>query len=510
MACIASWQPRPGRNPYDRDSNRASHSGSSAPAVRACKRPVGDHGNAEPAPFSVGLRDEHPLDRPGPPRGRAVLEPGGHLGLLPAAPARPCPSTPAVLRPALTSVTRRTLSSAFARERSISFCRLRTFFRSPALLAVKIRCRSRRTSSSTRRQSTASQSRTSPSGPFTVTVSNLPIGSGVSVHLVLTGSPDPRQLPFGPGNRPYPTSYAADHPAEVPVMRFPVSCRLSAVGVRFLGHPAPAGELQPSSRSAYRRIDPPDPNGVVVLRMSKTRPGRAPPLPRGRWCAPGRRLSSGRHLPLSSGQSLRPRWNIPSAGVTFTRRHQGFTHVRPSPRDRLAAAPEPGSVTASRRSSPRPPPPDGTGGRFGFYPGLRTPRLPATHAGAETGHRALARVLHLRHQPNLQRCLPLHSCTLTSHVIRRRLHHHRGHLPAPQPVRQRQHPPLRGGEAAGLAAPAAPGSCPTAPGSSRTISALPMSMPHTRSRYSGSSVTSSIVLPPPSRTLLLDGQRGRR
>src|SRR6476469_7883990 len=28
-----------------------------------------------------------------------------------------------------------------------------------------------------------------------------------------------------------------------------------------------------------------------------------------------------------------PRWNIPSAGVTFTRRHQGFTHVRPSPQD---------------------------------------------------------------------------------------------------------------------------------------------------------------------------------
>src|SRR5689334_6593027 len=30
---------------------------------------------------------------------------------------------------------------------------------------------------------------------------------------------------------------------------------------------------------------------------------------------------------------------------------------------------------------------------FGFYHGLRTPQLPATHAGAETGPRALARVL---------------------------------------------------------------------------------------------------------------------
>ena len=67
------------------------------------------------------------------------------------------------------------------------------------------------------------------------------------------------------------------------------------------------------------------------MHMSKTRPGRAPPLPRGRWCAPGRRLSSDRHPPFRCGQSLRPRYNIPSAGVTFTRRHQGFTCVRPSP-----------------------------------------------------------------------------------------------------------------------------------------------------------------------------------
>ena len=54
---------------------------------------------------------------------------------------------------------------------------------SDACVAVKILCRSRRTSSSTRRHSTAPQSTTSPSGPFTVTVSNVPIGSGVSVHL---------------------------------------------------------------------------------------------------------------------------------------------------------------------------------------------------------------------------------------------------------------------------------------------------------------------------------------
>src|SRR6266487_6320789 len=118
-----------------------------------------------------------------------------------------CPSTPAVRRPALTSVTRRTLSSVFARDRSINFCRLRTFFRSPALDAVKIRCRSRRTSSSTARQSTASQSRTASSGPFAApptgaAASNLPIGSDPYDLVSFTGSPDPRQRPFGPGHQP--------------------------------------------------------------------------------------------------------------------------------------------------------------------------------------------------------------------------------------------------------------------------------------------------------------------
>ena len=48
------------------------------------KRPVGDHGNPEAATPPVALGHIHPPDRQGPPRGRAVLEPGGHVGLLPA------------------------------------------------------------------------------------------------------------------------------------------------------------------------------------------------------------------------------------------------------------------------------------------------------------------------------------------------------------------------------------------------------------------------------------------
>ena len=111
-----------------------------------------------------------------------------------------------------------------------------------------------------------------------------------------------------------------------------VSCCLSAAGLGLLGHPAPAGELSlPHGRPTGHHVT--GPNGVVVLRMSKTRPGRALSLSRGRWCVPGRRLPSGRHLPLFHGQSLRPRWTIPSAGGTFTRRQREFTlfthHPRP-------------------------------------------------------------------------------------------------------------------------------------------------------------------------------------
>src|SRR4029079_15270858 len=87
-----------------------------------------------------------------------------------------------------------------------------------------------RTLSSTRRQSTASQSRTSPSGPFTSTVSNLPIGSGISNQLLLTGSPDPRQLPFGPGITPVSDQLCGNHSPEgrYTGSRFPVAFRPSA------------------------------------------------------------------------------------------------------------------------------------------------------------------------------------------------------------------------------------------------------------------------------------------
>jgi hypothetical protein len=208
-------------------------------------------------------------------------------------------------------------------------------------------------------------------------------------------------------------------------VRLAVSRCLSACRRWLLGSSSPRWGVAPSSRSAYRRTSP-DPNGVVMSRMYKIRSGRVPPLPRGRWCAPDRRLSSGRHPPLSSGQSLRPRCHIPSAGVTFTRRHRGFTCVHPSPQDdrmqsrsREARSLPAGLLLARCPRMEREPLRLGT-------PGFAPRSYPQSTPGR--GRRQA-----LAHWPEYytyginrtsKRCLLLHSCTLMSHVVAGGLHHH--------------------------------------------------------------------------------------
>jgi hypothetical protein len=130
-------------------------------------------------------------------------------------------------------------------------------------------------------------------------------------------------------------------------------------------------------------------------------------------------------------------WNIPSEGVTFTRRHQGFTHVRPSLHTAGCRVGS-GSSKASRRSSPRPRPPDGTGAASALTPGFAPRGYP---------QRTPRRRQAIAHWPEYytfdisrtsQRCLPLNSCTLTSHVITGRFHHHGRDVPAFQEVPQLQ------------------------------------------------------------------------
>jgi hypothetical protein len=158
-----------------------------------------------------------------------------------------------------------------------SFCKLRTFFRSPACDAAKMRCRRRRTSSSTCRQSTAFQSRIPPSGPFAITslstatavsgsvmASNLSLGSDAAGHQVFAGSPNARQRPFGPGRQdPYPGGYAAPPQGGCGIRcRFPVAFRRP--GISFSRHPVPAEELSLPCSRPTRRYPPGPQRGYHV------------------------------------------------------------------------------------------------------------------------------------------------------------------------------------------------------------------------------------------------------
>src|SRR6478752_4437635 len=291
------------------------------------------------------------------------------------------PSTPAVLRPALRSVTRRTLRSVFARDRSINFCKLRTLLRSPALLAVKIRSRRRRTSSSVVPQSIASQSRWSSSGPFTtptttdvavclvVMASNLPFGSGAIVsvsaqaHLTRVSTLSGRASPY-PASCPGPST---EEPSRV--SRFPAAFRPSAFASRVIL--CPPGNWS-SSRSTDRTCWRPDPDGVTTFRAHELRPGRVPPVSRGRRCST-RSASNPRPAPAASQRPApKPHLDQPIGGDAFNETSTEVHAIHPSG---LA-------LTCGPRMEREP---------LGLNPELRTPPLPATHVRAGTDHRAPAR-----------------------------------------------------------------------------------------------------------------------
>jgi hypothetical protein len=188
------------------------------------------------------------------------------------------------------------------------------------------------------------------------------------------------------------------------VLRPLVSCCLSAVGLGLLGHPAPAGELSlPHGRPTGHHVTGPQRGCRVAHEQDATGQGAL--------FIPGTVVRSRPAITFRPAPAALPR-PVPTAPLdhpiggghfheTSTRVHA----IHPSPQARLATGPRPGT----RRFPPvfsSPAAPGWNTGRFGFYPGLRTPQLPAAHAEAETGHHALARVLHPRHQPNLQTVPP--------------------------------------------------------------------------------------------------------
>ncbi len=95
-------------------------------------------------------------------------------------------------------------------------------------------------------------------------------------HRLVTDSPDPRQRPFRPEHRLVSGQLCGTSSGGA-ALAVPASCCPFGCRRWLLGSSCARWGVGPSSRSAYRTRGVPDPIGVVMLRMRKTRPGRAPP-----------------------------------------------------------------------------------------------------------------------------------------------------------------------------------------------------------------------------------------
>src|SRR6476661_9876811 len=85
----------------------------------------------------------------------------------------------------------------------------------------------------------------------------------------------------------------------------PLSCRLSAAGIRFLGvlfPPRDSASLAVGLPSRPHGRDGPD--GVSTFHTHEMRPGRVPPLPREQRYPHDRRRVLGRRLPILNGSLL--------------------------------------------------------------------------------------------------------------------------------------------------------------------------------------------------------------
>jgi hypothetical protein len=111
----------------------------------------------------------------------------------------------------------------------------------------------------------------------------------------------------------------------------PVSCCLSAAGVRFLGLPVPPGDC------AFLAIGLPctaegacwDPDGVSMFRTNEIRVGSGAPFTPGQRCSHSRRKRiSCRCRSSATSPALRSFSCLPELRVT--KPHQGFTLVHPS------------------------------------------------------------------------------------------------------------------------------------------------------------------------------------
>jgi hypothetical protein len=174
-------------------------------------------------------------------------------------------------------------------------------------------------------------------------------------------------------------------------------CRLRHDRHSLFEHPVPGREF----RVPYGRpTEPPpgglDPAGVSVFPTHEIRPGWVPPILRG-----------GGVLPTSDGSLIGTcRFTTASPVIRLTQ-STGGSHDYEACGD---------SPTFTRPVFPSPAAAGWNGNRFGFYPGLRTPRLPTTHAKAGTVPRTLDRVMSSTSEP---------PNNMTTHVVRPHVAPHR-------------------------------------------------------------------------------------
>jgi hypothetical protein len=182
-----------------------------------------------------------------------------------------------------------------------------------------------------------------------------------------------------------------------------VSCCLSATGISLLGHPSPAEEIQPSSRSACRTTGP-DLDGVSAFRTYEMRPGWAPSVPRGRRCSP-RTGATSRPAPAASQRpSPCTPTHFPSTGISLNEASTKGSHV------------------FARPVFPSLWPPGWNGPPLGQNPGLRTPPTKSRTTHARAGTRPSSTDLELHAQltlVDLQSGSSLEMCDLASHVALR-------------------------------------------------------------------------------------------
>ena len=140
------------------------------------------------------------------------------------------------------------------------------------------------------------------------------------------GSPDPRQLPFGPGRHLYPAGYAG-RPRRVrpccPGFPSPFDAPAFASWIVLL---PPRNWASLTVGLPDQR---PDPDGVVTFRTVEIRPGWVLSGPRGGGVLHDWLLVTSRRLPLRNGQPC-PQRRIPSPGVSMSRHHQEFACTHPS------------------------------------------------------------------------------------------------------------------------------------------------------------------------------------